>query len=241
MAGDWIDEIVKFRPEWCIHLAWDGLPDYSLERCRTNLDASLRLLDVLTRSGLRKMIIAGSCWEYGQASGAATEDHHPTELSVFAATKRALHRVVDSVARHSEFQYCWARIFFVYGPGQRATSLIPAVRAAYAAGRSPDIREPEAAHDFVYVEDVAAALVALAASDAPSGVFNIGGGHATSVGQVANKVADYYGKPRPFDPAPAECGFWADTAKIRKATGWQARVGLDDGLGKTLAALDGRR
>lgn len=234
--GDWADAIVAFRPEWCFHLSWHGLPDYSLRRCRENLDASLRLLDVLSAVGMRKMVIAGSCWEYGAAAGAVSESCATGEVGVFAATKRALHQVVSSVARDAKFDYRWARVFFAYGPGQRPTSLIPHLRSALAGGHPHGLRQPGAVQDFVYVDDVAEGLVALAASDAPSGVFNIGSGQPTSVGDVANRAARYFGAQPPFPVVPEGDGFWADMTKTSTSTGWSAQVNLDEGIRRTLAA-----
>jgi nucleoside-diphosphate-sugar epimerase len=237
--GEWIGEVARFSPEWCLHLAWEGLPDYSLERCRANLDAGIRLLRTVAQSGVKRMVVAGSCWEFGRAAGAVPEDTVPVDTGVFASTKRALQTVLDSVARESAFEYRWARVFFVYGAGQRPTSLIPHLRAAYAAGRTPDIREPAAVQDFVHVDDVAAALVALAASDGPSGIFNIGTGQATSVGHVANQVAAFYDRTPPFEFVQEGPGFWADTHKMRSVTGWRARIGIDEGIRKVLTTLDG--
>lgn len=239
--GDWVELISEFRPEWCVHLAWEGLPDYSLERCRANLDASIRLLRCVAQSGVRRVVVAGSCFEYGAVSGAVSEDRTPTASSIFAATKRAFLTVLDSVARQSSFEYRWARLFFVYGPGQRQTSLIPHLRAACVAGRPPEVREPAVMQDFVHVEDVAAGLLALAEADGPSGIFNLGTGHAASVAHVANLVARYYGHEPAFDALPPGSGFWADTTKTAGATGWRARIDIREGVEKTLAALDRER
>jgi UDP-glucose 4-epimerase len=236
--GDWVGEAARFQPQWCFHLAWEGLPDYSLDRCRGNLDAGMRLLDVVARAGLTRMVVAGSCWEYGAAADAVSEDSTARDLGIFAATKDAFRTVLKSVASDSKFAYLWARVFFAYGPRQRPTSLIPGLREAYTAGRVPEIREPAAVQDFIHVDDVAAALVALAASGAPSGIFNVGSGQPTSVGDVANRVADYYHQPRPFDSVPATRGFWADTRKMSSATGWRAQISIDEGIRRTLADLD---
>lgn len=240
-SGDWVAEVAAFQPEWCFHLAWEGLPDYSFDRCRMNLNAGMRLLDAVSQAGVKRMVVAGSCWEYGAASGPMAEDAAAVDLGVFAATKRALHTVLESVARASPFDCLWARVFFVYGPGQRPTSLIPSLRAAYTAGRMPDVREPAAVQDFVHVDDVADALVALAASDTRSGVFNVGTGQPTSVGYLANKVADYYGRSRLFDMNQDTRGFWADTRKIVSSTTWRQRIGIDEGIERTLAELDRNR
>ena len=212
---------------------------YPLARCRVNLDASLRLLDAVAQAGVKRVVVTGTCWEYGRTTGAVSEDREPRDIGLFAATKHALLSVLESVARVARFDYRWARVFFVYGPGQRPTSLIPHLHAAHAGGRLPDIREPSAVQDFVHVDDVASALVALATSDAPSGVFNVGSGTPTSVAYVANRAARYYGGSGPFEGLPADGGFWADTTRIAARTGWRACIGIDEGIDRTLAALDG--
>jgi nucleoside-diphosphate-sugar epimerase len=236
--GSWIAAVRTFRPECCVHLAWEGLPDYSLERCRANLDASLRLFDVVAGAGVRRILGVGSCWEYGSASGAVAEDHAPVDAGIFAASKRALWTLLASLARERHFDAAWARIFFVYGPGQRSTSLVPSLRAEYRAGGTPDIRQPSALQDFVHVDDVAAALNILAVSTTASGVFNVGSGTGTSVASVANQVAKYCGGAPPFPSVPSGEGFWADMTKIRAATGWEPRIGIEEGVRRTLDALE---
>jgi nucleoside-diphosphate-sugar epimerase len=237
--GEWLTEVAAFQPDWCVHLAWEGLPDYSLARCRVNLDASLRLLEAVAQAGVQRVVVAGTCWEYGRATGVVSEDREPCDVGVFAATKLALLSVLESVARSARFEYRWARVFFVYGPGQRTTSLIPHLHAAHTLGRPLDVREPAAVQDFVHVDDVASALVALAASDAPSGVFNVGSGTPTSVAYVVNRAARYYGGSGPFETLPAGAGVWADTTRIAASTGWRAEIGIDEGIDRTLATLDG--
>lgn len=236
--GEWVSEVARFQPDWCLHLAWEGLPDYSLARCRMNLDAGIRLVDAVAQAGVKRMVVAGSCWEYGRATGAVVETQPPVEPGVFAATKLAMQTMLESAARSAGFEHRWARVFFVYGSGQRPTSLIPSVRAACLDGRAPDIREPATLQDFVHVDDVAAALVALLSTGGGSGVFNVGSGEPTSVGEVANLVADYYERPRPFSVVPAGDGFWADTHWTVSTTGWQNRLSINEGIARTLRALD---
>ena len=129
----WRARIERFAPQWCVHLAWEGLPDYSLSRCRANLDASLKLVETVVDAGATRVVVAGSCWEYGNACGAIREDASSQECSTFAATKHALRTVLDSFAHDRGIEYRWGRIFFAYGPNQRAGSLIPQCQAAYSS------------------------------------------------------------------------------------------------------------
>jgi UDP-glucose 4-epimerase len=235
---EWEPQLADFKPQCCLHLAWEGLPDYSPARSRANLDAGLRLLAVLQRSRTRRVVVAGSCWEYGDAAGMVSETRAAADCGVFAAAKNALRIALENAARAADFEYRWARIFFAYGPGQRPDALIPSCRAAFAAGGVPDIRAPRVAQDFIHVDDVADGLQALVERDIASGVYNLGTGRPTSVGEVANVVARYFGVALPYPDSSHELGFWADGAKMAGATGWRARTGLENGIGRTLRAFD---
>jgi UDP-glucose 4-epimerase len=235
--GEWMAQVAAFHPDCCFHLAWEGLPDYSLDRCRINVDAGLRLFEVVAQAGVKTIVVAGSCWEYGSISGAVPEPTAPGRLGTFAAAKHALLTMLESVADTRTITYRWARLFFVYGPGQRATSLIPHLCRAFTHGRAPEIRQPGTLQDFVHVDDVASALLALAACDAGSGVFNVGTGQATSVALVANHTASCFGAPLPYPTIPAGDGFWADMTKTVAATGWCPRIAIDEGIRRTVAAI----
>lgn len=236
--GAWQDAIRSFRPHWCFHLAWDGLPDYSLERCRANLDGNVTLFSTLAESAVERVIVTGTCWEYGQVSGPRREDDAPHAVNLFAATKRAIHAMLDGISRQAGFEYRWARVFFAYGPGQRDTSLIPHLRSSIRAGKPPALRQPGAVQDFIHARDVARGLVALASVDGPSSVFNLGSGTPVSVAEIANRVAAHYRQPKVFDTEVPGDGFWADMSCTTERTGWHPEIGLQDGIASTLQAMD---
>ncbi|HKA79929.1 MAG TPA: NAD(P)-dependent oxidoreductase [Xanthobacteraceae bacterium] len=235
--AEWRPQLEAFRPHWCLHLAWEGLPDYSQATTDANVDANLHLFETLARARVRRIVVAGSCWEYGTAMGMMSETRAPADCSIFAAAKNALRGKLESAASAGDLEYRWGRIFFVYGPGQRPNSLIPACRAAFAAGCLPAIRQPRTAQDFIHVDDVAEGLAALLEADIASGVYNLGTGRPTSVAAVANTVARYFGAAPPYPDSSYDLGFWADSAKITGATGWRARTSLENGIDRTLRAF----
>jgi len=237
-AETWSAQVEQFSPHCCIHLAWEGLPDYSPERCQRNLDAGLGLIEGLAKARIERVVVAGSCWEYGAASGAVAESHTPTDCGLFATTKTVLRTALDSVSRERGIAYRWARIFFTYGPGQRASSLIPQCWAAFSEGKTADISQPRVAQDFVHVDDVARGLLAMAECDMASGIYNLGSGTPAAVGEVANHVAEHFGMAPPYPKVGFEHGFWADTKKMVAATGWRAQIELRDGIERTLQALE---
>ena len=223
-----------FQPDACVHLAWSGLPDYSLPTSRRNFDAGLELFKVLGQIRCPRVVVAGSCWEYGEVHGCVREDQAPGKQALFGAFKQAQQIVGRSFLGGSGSRLVWSRPFFVYGPGQRPASLVPSCISALADGRTPDIRSPEAVNDFIHVDDVARGLSALTTSAAADGTYNLGSGQPIQVRNVVNLVAQLMGHPPVYPPAPAGKGFWADLGRVSRDTGWKASVSLEDGIRQTL-------
>jgi UDP-glucose 4-epimerase len=230
----WIQAVRDFTPEGCLHLAWEGIPDYGFVRSLRNLEMGANLVEGLIRAGCRHFVISGSCWEYGKVSGPMREEMDPVEPGVFAASKNALRGVAEALCQASGASLSWARIFYPYGPGQKSASLLPTVCRAIAEGHHPELKTPSAANDFLYVDDVADALLLLLEKQA-CGIYNIGSGKPESVGKMADMLLSFAGKPSAFNitEASAANGFWADISRL-KALGWEPRTSLEDGLKRTL-------
>ena len=63
------------QPDALIHLAWAGLPNYkSLHHFEEELPAQYRFLKDLVGSGLKNLVVTGTCFEYGMQSGPLSED-----------------------------------------------------------------------------------------------------------------------------------------------------------------------
>ena len=233
----WRAALGEFRAEACIHLAWSDLPDYSYAASKPNFKAGLKLFKLLREVGCGRVVVTGTCFEYGNLTGQVTEDQFPLTLKDYPAFKTAQRRIGSALFAEAGVPFLWARPFFVYGAGQRATSLIPSTFAALTEGRLLDIRTPDTVNDFVHVDDVASALARLATRGGPAGVYNIGTGRATRVRDVVNGVARLLNRPEVFPPSnsPGQ-GYWADLSRIRQQIGWEPAVALDDGIRQTLAA-----
>ena len=167
--------IIRFSPRVCLHLAWDGIPDYSYEYSKRNLDNSLALINMLVNeTECRKIIVSGSCWEHGQ--------------SFFAWAKNALHAYGSFFCAWHKVDFIWLRIFFAFGPGQKRGSLIPTVYEAVNKGEKPGIKNPGNRQDFIYVGDVAQAFRLAVKKNMGPGTYKIGRGEMVSVGDVCRMV-----------------------------------------------------
>lgn len=228
----------KFSPDCCIHLAWFGLPEYSIENNKINLLSGISLVESLEKVGCKKIFSVGSCWEYGNAKGAVKETDWPIDPGVFAAFKTSLHMISNSICLESSISLTWGRVFFVYGPGQRQNSLIPSCYNSLKNGVVPRINNPLAVNDFIYVSDVADAIRHLIEFENISGVYNIGSGQGKAVWEVVNCVASALKLPPIYENMPeSENGNWANIKRISES-GWEPQVSIETGISNTVMAFE---
>ena len=234
----YIVQLKEFKPDCCIHLAWNGLPDYSVGNSSENLIAGISLLQNLVQVRCKKIFIIGSCWEYGSLTGAVTEDAANRDLGIFAAFKIALKTITEGICRDADIKMVWGRAFFVYGPGQRRDALIPSCYRNLKNGEDLGIKNPLACNDFVHVSDVANSIKTLIEATNSSGVYNIGSGISFAVWEVVNTVAEQMGKLPPYIDMPFNPnGNFADLSKIRKHN-WLPKITLEEGISNTVKFLD---
>ena len=237
---NWKLNVKNFQPDATIHMAWEGIPDYGVEMSLKNLRYGLNLFKELAELGCKKMICTGSCWEYGQNHGKLSEDSPIRPSNAFTAAKNALHWLGREIAKENNMQFIWTRLFYVYGPGQREKSLIPYIIKCVKEGKKPEIKTPSARNDFIYVGDVAKAIVEILEKCNQSTVYNIGSGYSTSIHNIIKIVHNelniqYKPKDKVFksDNTPLD-NFWADISKIKKEIGWEPKLTISDALQRTI-------
>lgn len=227
-----------FAPQACVHLAWEGIPDYSAAVSKRNLDRSLHLADLLAaETPCKKIVVSGSCFEYGKTRGVCAESDPVQTASYIAWAKQALYNYLTLLGGKSSLRTVWFRFFYVYGPGQRSDSLIPTIVRSLMKGEMPDVRNPYNANDFVYIEDVAEAIRLGVEKDPDSGVYNLGSGRATSILDVCRLIerelpgrGEFSERLSARRPAEEPAGFWADISKAKKVLGWEPKRSLPEGI-----------
>jgi nucleoside-diphosphate-sugar epimerase len=227
-----------------IHLAWEGLPDYSWEMCERNLGCSIKLFSEAAEAGCSRILSTGSCWEYAARTGICSEDDQLGSASVFSAVKNALRYIGEGISRDKGLRFNWLRLFFVYGPGQRKGSLIPHVIECMKTGVYPRLQNPLAGNDFVFVDDVAQAVVDVVEGVPRNVVYNVGSGTSTSVEEIVRCVYRQMDKPvdeRAFVHQRDMEGqnFWANISRLGHDANWQPQHNIESGIRATLKNVGG--
>ena len=167
-------------------------------------------------------------------------------VSPYEGSKAACDEVARSYRAIAGMPVAITRLANVYGGGDLNFSrLVPELMAAVVSDRAPEIRSdgsPE--RDFLHISDAVTGYLAIAdlvAGGAGLGeAFNFGTGNPVSVGRVIEAVDHLSGgRLRPIieeeEGAVGEIDRqFVDSSKVCEATGWEARVGLEEGLEEAL-------
>ncbi len=162
------------QPDVLIHLAWEGLPNYKENfHLDENLPRHTAFIVNMIKNGLSDLTVAGTCLEYGLSGGCLVEDaaYHP--IVPYAIAKDELRKNIASSITDSEVSFKWARLFYMYGQGQSAKSLISQLDKALENGESEfNMSGGEQVRDFLPVEMMAAYIVDVATQKKIDGIIN---------------------------------------------------------------------
>lgn len=206
---DWLerqlDEVTFQDLHGCkvlVHLATHtgNVPYDNLANClHWNLTAVLSLFEQARLAGIRRFVVAGSCFEYG--SSGERFDAIPTDAPLeptnsYAASKAAASIALLQWAKENKLSLEILRVFHVYGEGELETRFWPSLRRAALAGEDFPMTEGEQIRDFVAVEDVARTFLNRATlinwPSAAVQVFNLSSGEPISIRSFAQRCWEHW-------------------------------------------------
>lgn len=194
------------------------------------------------------IVLAGSRLHYGHPTALPVPETAPADpLSPHAIHKTAAEAALKVYSRLHGLRTVTARITNPYGPGQprqrTAYGLINRLVHLAVAGETLPIYGPGTQlRDYVHVDDVVSALVAMATVAPPDGrAYNVGSGTGTSLVDAATLIVELAGGGRiehvdwPVLAARVETGdFVADITKIAAELDWRPATPLRQGLAQTV-------
>jgi len=217
-----------------------------------NLMIESNVIHAAWRAGVQRLLFLGSSCIYPRDCPQPIREEYlltgPLEPTnePYAIAKIAGIKLCESYNRQYGTRYVSAMPTNLYGPNDNydlATShVLPAlIRKAHEARQRGDSElvvwgSGRPLREFLYVDDMADACVFLMESGVSEGLFNVGTGSDVSIRELAQTVMDVVGfqgrivfdaaKP---DGTPRKL---LDVSRLR-ALGWEARVGLEDGIRQT--------
>lgn len=183
-----------------------------------------------------RLVVVGTCEEYGDGEAPFREDHPARPVSPYSAAKALATARTLALCREG-LRATVARPFLTYGPGDRSARLVPTALAAALAGQPFPMTDGAQTRELNHVEDIALGLARCAAPEAVGEIINIGGGEELPVVELVRAVYRAAGA----DPAlirpgalPRRAGevarFCGDHQKAQRLLGHRPEIPLSAGL-----------
>jgi len=178
-----------------VHVAWYAEPGKYLQSNK-NLDCligTLQMAKGLAHAGVRRFIGIGTCLEYDLADGWVSVETPLRPLTLYSGCKAAVFMALSQSLPQQGVEFAWCRLFYLYGEGEDSRRLVPYLRAKLAAGESAKLTSGTQIRDFLDVRKVGQIIVEIALGQ-QQGPVNICSGIPITVRQLAERIADEYGR-----------------------------------------------
>lgn len=256
LTGDFVREtnweaiLTKYQIDSVYHLISGSLPHAGTDTVESELlkDVlpTIRLLEAMKNTGTRRIIFASSG---GTAYGEASEGTHKTTdrlqpICSYGMQKITIESYMQFYQRLYGLQCVVARIANPYGlmpQSDRSQGVIP-IFLRNLLLQKPITLYGETIRDYIYIGDVADALVKLGFYTGGTSVFNIGTGIGTGLRQLV-AVLEKAAKKRfvhVVEKLPRTCDVQTnilDISETTKILQWEPVVGIEEGVQKTLDAI----
>ncbi len=240
----WSD-IERFAPDHCLHAAWIAEPGVYLNSPLNDdyLRWSIAFFRRLAASGLQHGLGLGTCIEYRIDGQPARENVTIVEpLSPYAVAKNALHRTVETELASKDFGFAWGRVFYPYGPGEHPARLCSALTRKLLAGETLLLKTPDSTKDYIYIDDLAEAILTVMEHDL-TGAINLGTGRGVTVREIARTISRLLSCEHLVgesdQPAPDPLYYVvADATRLAQEGDWQPDHTLADGLRAVIGTIE---
>ena len=214
-----------------------------------NVGGTVGVMEAMRDAGVKRVVLTSSGAVYGaQLQQPLRETLVPNPDSPYAVSKLSAEAYVRTIGTLWGIETVALRVFNAYGPGQPLPASHPPVVPRFIKGAVSGASlvvhgDGQQSRDYVFVSDVVAALLAAAtARNLDRLVINVGSGTATSLRQLVAAVGEVTGaRLEPLYNNNESGGvreMCADLTLAGNLLGYSPKVGLDEGLRRTLAADD---
>ncbi|PWE49359.1 MULTISPECIES: NAD-dependent epimerase/dehydratase family protein [Thioclava] len=255
----------EFKPEIIVHLAAQAGVRYSLEQPRAYIEANIvgtfNVMEAARRHEVKHLLMASTSSVYGANEDMpyAETDKADTQLTIYAATKKATESMGHSYAHLWNLPTTMFRFFTVYGPWGRPDMALFKFTDAILNDRPIDIyNHGEMYRDFTYVEDLVRGIRLLidavperpASRDeiaegdslspvAPYRIVNIGNSDKVKLLDFVDALEAELGRPAKRNYMEMQKGdvpaTWADASLLQSLTGYRPQTNVREGIAKFVA------
>jgi len=229
------------------HLAWDGTigdgrNDLYLQN--KNVTYTLDAVELASRLGCHTFVGAGSQAEYGRVEGKLNSNTPAHPENGYGMAKLAAGQMSRLLCEQKGIRQVWARILSVYGPFEGERSMVMSTLLKLRRGEVPTFTKGEQIWDYLYSEDAADALIAMAEKGKHGGVYCLGSGApqplATYIEEIRDAVspgAELALGAIPYAPGQVMY-LCADLTELTADTGFVPKTPFREGIRKMVSWYD---
>ncbi len=225
------------------HLAWAGVnanfrnnEDEQLQNIRYGID----ILKLANHFLIPKVLIPGSAAEVSCGDGKITGDESPAPSDIYSAAKVATRYLCQVYARQHNIVLVWPLVTSIYGPGRDDNNLISYAIKTMLEGKKPSFTKLEQLWDYLYVDDLIEALVALG-EKGKNGVYPLGSGedkrmseYVKIIWQLVNPSISLGIGELPYKNPNKIDNQVMDISKLVNDTGYIPKFHFEDGIKITI-------
>ncbi len=216
---------------------------HPVETVQTNILGTMNILEACRKTGA-KLVHTSTSEVYGTALRVPIDEDHPLQgQSPYSASKIGADKLVESYYRSFDVPAITIRPFNTYGPGQSSRAVIPTIITQALSGDVVRLGNLNAIRDFTYLDDTVDGFLLAGMADVWDGeTYNLGKGEEISIGATAELIFKIMGKQPEIQvdqgrlrPEKSEVlRLISDNHKAKAALGWQPKVGMEEGLRRTI-------
>lgn len=216
-------------------------PLYSVE---LNVLGTANILEAARHHGHQRVVLASTVWVYTGSKGTDVDEDSPFYMPgaghVYSSTKIASELLCHDYAKLYKVPFTILRYGIPYGPRMREELVIPIFLKKALSGQPLTLSgDGLQFRNFIYVEDLADAHVAILGPKGENQIFNLEGIRKVSIKETAETIRNLLGGKVEIAYTPARPGDYAgkevSREKARRVLGWEPRVEFEEGMRRTLA------
>lgn len=172
-----------------IHCAWNNVKDISNLSHYFHLNEQINFIYNLSKFKPKKVIIIGSCYEFGLTVGPVSVKDLTLPNTPYAQSKDFLRKISEEILyKNTKINFTWARLFYVFGNGQHENSFYSQLSSAIDRGdKIFNMSKGEQLFDYMDITKVVESLYFLVKKDAPQ-IVHICNGYPISLRSLAEKI-----------------------------------------------------
>jgi len=213
----------------------------------SNCGGTLNLLEAARQQGVERFVHTSTSETYGTAQYTPIDEAHPLRgQSPYAASKIGADKLAESYYLSFGVPVVTLRPFNTFGPRQSARAIVSTIICQGLSGNVIRLGRLTPIRDLTFVSDTVEGFIKVAeCPEAIGELFNLGSGRSITIGELAQQIISLLGSGKEIiaederlRPEASEVmELLCNSGKAQKMLGWEPRVSLEEGLGRTVSYI----